>query len=143
MDNANENEQPIERTKFKDKYNINMQELKFAAFEGKIVKGLKEILKAIENNKTKKVYLASDCDNKEYSSILEEFSAIYQFELVRVKNWVELRDIVFSGSVLPSRFIIENAEMKGIKAKIHPKCYAACILNQSAKKTTLMPTVGQ
>ena len=112
----------------------DIKELKLAVFNDKVVKGMKEILKAIEINNVKKVFIAKgECD-LEYSSIVEEFKTIYRFELVEVESWIELRDIVFAGSELPSSIIVEKARMKGVTPKIHPKCYAVCIVIESLLK---------
>ena len=42
--------------------------LKIALTRGSVVKGISEVLKALQSQKVKVVFLAEDCDNDQYTS---------------------------------------------------------------------------
>lgn len=105
----------------------NILQLKIAALNGIVVKGLKETLKSIESQKAKVVYLALDCELEDYTRIVKEYCTLFKRNLVEVQNWMELRNILMNKP--PSSYLELKAKRNGKIAKIGPKCYCAAILD--------------
>ena len=109
----------------------NKNRLKQANLNGGVVKGFKETIKAIESGKAKLVFLAKDCENMEYYSIIRELKTIFSFELQEIDTWVELRDILGLG--IPSDILIDKKKKLGKEPKIRPKCHCAAIISEEAE----------
>jgi hypothetical protein len=84
----------------------------------KIVKGLKETLKAIETRKAKVVFLAEDTPLDTYKTVIRQYCSIFYHSnlvLLEVKEWMKLRNVAFG--------------FRGKKEELqNPKCYCAAIL---------------
>jgi ribosomal protein L7Ae-like RNA K-turn-binding protein len=104
----------------------NKNRLKHANLVGGVVKGFREVIKAIESGKAKLVFLAKDCENLEYYNIIKELKTIFSFELQEIENWIELRDLLGLG--MPSEIIIEKKKKLGKEPKIRPKCHSAVVI---------------
>lgn len=101
--------------------------LAIALTRGAVVKGLAEVLKALEAGKVKMVFLAEDCDNEQYKSTLNALAAQFKVPVVQVETWESLKDYCKLG--LPSATIKQVAEEKGKEAKIKPKCSSCAIID--------------
>jgi ribosomal protein L7Ae-like RNA K-turn-binding protein len=100
--------------------------LKYAIYnKEKVVKGLKETLKAIETGRAKVVFIALNAPLETYKTVIKQYCSIfcdnstnYIFE---VEDWMKLRNAVF--------------EYSGKEEFGHnPKCYCACILYPSKEE---------
>ncbi len=76
-------------------YKDDLKELEEIIDNRKIVKGLKETLRAIETKKAEKVYLGVDAFLEKYKLVISEYCSIFNVPLIRINKWIELRDIVF------------------------------------------------
>ena len=97
-----------------------------ALAKGVIVKGISEVLKAIELKKVKCVFLAEDCSNDEYIGIIKSVSLENNIPLVMVDTWEHLRDYCHLG--IPCDIIRKIALEKGKPVKIKPKCSSCAII---------------
>jgi ribosomal protein L30E len=91
----------------------------------KIVKGLKETLKAIETGRAKVVFIASNAPLENYKTVIKEYCNIFCDNSVNyifeVDDWVKLRNVVF-----------EYSGKNEIRS--NPKCYCAAILYPSKEE---------
>lgn len=101
--------------------------LKIALTRGSIVKGISEVLKALEAQKAKVVFLAEDCDDEKYKSTLKALAKEFKVPVVDIDSWEKLKDFCRLG--LPSEKIRKIAEDKGKEAKIKPKCSSCAIID--------------
>jgi len=102
--------------------------LSIALKHGGVLKGVAEVLKALElgKSKVKMVFLAEDCDNDEYKNVVSTLAKQQGVPLVEIPTWVELKDFCKLG--LASQVITRIAEEKGKAAKIKPRCSSAAII---------------
>ena len=100
--------------------------LKIALCRGTVVKGISEVLKALEAQKVKVIFLAEDCDNDEYKTTLNALAKEFKVPVLSVDSWQKLKDFCRLG--LLSSTIKEVAEKKGKEAKIKPRCSSCAIL---------------
>jgi ribosomal protein L30E len=117
---------PEEFNNIKQDIDNNIVKLNYASKCGVVVKGFRETLKAIKTFKAKVVYLAVDCDQKDYIQLVHEFCEIFKIKLIKVKNWLDIRDNAMD--CIPSHILIDKAKRLGKRIKITPKCYCAAIL---------------
>ena len=112
--------------------------LAIALTRGAVVKGIAEVLKALEAGKVQMVFLADDCDNDQYKGTIKALAAQFKVKVVSVEAWESLKDYCKLG--LPSATIKAVAEEKGKEAKIKPKCSSCAIIDwgdESDAKTFL------
>ena len=112
--------------------------LAIALTRGAVVKGIAEVLKALEAGKVQMVFLADDCDNDQYKDTIKALAAQFKVTVVSVEAWESLKDYCKLG--LPSATIKAVAEEKGKEAKIKPKCSSCAIIDwgdESDAKTFL------
>lgn len=100
--------------------------LGIASRSGLVVKGVNEVLKALEAQKAKIVFLAEDCDNDQYKETVQALAAQFNVPVVDVPKWTDLKDACNLG--LASATITQVAEEKGKEAKIKPRCSSAAII---------------
>ncbi len=112
---------------FDDEYNNNLIKLRYAAKCGLVAKGLRETLRAIRSNTAKIVYLAVDCDIKDYKNVIEESCELFKVDIVEINDWKELRDSVMD--CIPSDIRLDKFRRKGKTPKITQKCFVAAILS--------------
>lgn len=93
---------------------------------GNVIKGIKETIKAIEFKKAKFVYIAEDCELKDYIDLIVQLCEFNNVQYYKVKSWRHLRDILIDG--LTSLEIENIARIKNKDPKITPKCNCAVIL---------------
>ena len=101
--------------------------LKIALTRGSVVKGISEVLKALEAQKVKIVFLAEDCDNEEYKTTIRALAKEFKVPVLDVDSWEKLKDFCRLG--LLSSTIKEIAEKKGKEGKIKPRCSSCAILD--------------
>ena len=101
--------------------------LKIALTRGSVVKGLSEVLKSLECQKAKVIFLADDCDNDEYKSTLNALAKQFKVPVLGVDSWEKLKDFCKLG--LESAKIKEAAASKSKEAKIKPRCSSCAILD--------------
>ena len=101
--------------------------LKIALTRGSVVKGISEVLKALEAQKVKIVFLAEDCDNDEYKTTIKALAKEFKVPVLDVDSWEKLKDFCRLG--LLSSTIKEIAEKKGKEGKIKPRCSSCAILD--------------
>ena len=101
--------------------------LKVALTRGAVVKGISEVLKALEAQKVKVVFLADNCDNDQYKATILALAKEHKVPVLNVDTWENLKDYCRLG--LLSSTIKEIAEKKGKKRKIKPRCSSAAILD--------------
>ena len=101
--------------------------LKIALTRGSVVKGISEVLKALEAQKVKVIFLAEDCDNDQYKSTLNGLAKEFKVPVLSVDSWEKLKDFCRLG--LLSSTIKEIAEKKGKEGKIKPRCSSCAILD--------------
>ena len=101
--------------------------LKIALTRGSVVKGISEVLKALEAQKVKIIFLAEDCDNDQYKSTLKALAKEFKVPILTVETWEKLKDFCRLG--LLSSTIKELAEKKGKEGKIKPRCSSCAILD--------------
>ena len=101
--------------------------LKIALTRGSVVKGISEVLKALEAQKVKIVFLAEDCDNDEYKKTIRALAKEFKVPVLDVDSWEKLKDFCRLG--LLSSTIKEIAEKKGKEGKIKPRCSSCAILD--------------
>ena len=101
--------------------------LKIALTRGSVVKGISEVLKALEAQKVKVIFLAEDCDNDQYKNTLNGLAKEFKVPVLSVESWEKLKDFCRLG--LLSSTIKEIAEKKGKEGKIKPRCSSCAILD--------------
>ena len=101
--------------------------LKIALTRGTVVKGISEVLKALEAKKVKVVFLADNCDNDQYKSTVTAVAKEHKVPIINIDTWENLKDYCRLG--LLSSTIKEIAEKKGKEGKIKPRCSSAAILD--------------
>ena len=101
--------------------------LKVALTRGTVVKGISEVLKALEAKKVKVVFLADNCDNDQYKSTVIAVAKEHKVPILNIDTWENLKDYCRLG--LLSSTIKEIAEKKGKEGKIKPRCSSAAILD--------------
>ena len=101
--------------------------LKVALTRGAVVKGISEVLKALEAQKVKVVFLADNCDNDQYKSTVTAVAKEHKVPIINIDTWENLKDYCRLG--LLSSTIKEIAEKKGKEGKIKPRCSSAAILD--------------
>ena len=101
--------------------------LKIALTRGSVVKGISEVLKALEAQKVKIIFLAEDCDNDQYKNTLKALANEFKVPILTVDTWEKLKDFCRLG--LLSSTIKEIAEKKGKEGKIKPRCSSCAILD--------------
>ena len=102
--------------------------LKVALTRGTVVKGISEVLKALEAKKVKVVFLADNCDNDQYKSTVIAVAKEHKVPIINIDTWENLKDYCRLG--LLSSTIKEIAEKKGKEGKIKPRCSSAAILDR-------------
>ena len=101
--------------------------LKVALTRGTVVKGISEVLKALEAQKVKVVFLAENCDNDQYKQTITALAKERKVPVLTVDTWENLKDYCRLG--LLSSTIKEIAEKKGKEGKIKPRGSSAAILD--------------
>ena len=101
--------------------------LKIALTRGSVVKGISEVLKALEAQKVKVVFLAEDCDNDQYKTTINVLAKEVKVPVVGIDSWEKLKDFCRLG--LLSSTIREVAEKKNKEGKIKPRCSSCAILD--------------
>ena len=101
--------------------------LKVALTRGAVVKGISEVLKALEAQKVIVVFLANNCDNDQYKQTITALAKEKKVPVLTIDTWENLKDYCHLG--LLSSTIKEIAEKKGKEAKIKPRCSSAAILD--------------
>ena len=101
--------------------------LNIALIRGSAVKGIAEVLKALEAQKVKCVFLAEDCDNDQYKEIIIQLAKENGVPVLSVPTWESLKDYCKLG--LLSSTIKEIAEQRGKEAKIKPRCSSCAIID--------------
>ena len=101
--------------------------LKIALTRGSVVKGISEVLKALEAQKVKVVFLADDCDNDQYKKTLKALAKEFKVPVLSIDSWEKLKDFCRLG--LLSSTIREIAEKKSKEGKIKPRCSSCAILD--------------
>ena len=101
--------------------------LKVALTRGTVVKGISEVLKALEAKKVKVVFLSDNCDNDQYKSTVIAVAKEHKVPIINIDTWENLKDYCRLG--LLSSTIKEIAEKKGKEGKIKPRCSSAAILD--------------
>ena len=101
--------------------------LKVALTRGAVVKGISEVLKALEAQKVKVIFLADNCDNDQYKQTIIALAKEKKVPVLTVDTWENLKDYCHLG--LLSSTIKEIAEKKGKEGKIKPRCSSAAILD--------------
>ena len=101
--------------------------LKVALTRGAVVKGISEVLKALEAQKVKVIFMAENCDNDQYKQTITALAKEKKVPVITVDTWENLKDYCRLG--LLSSTIKEIAEKKGKEAKIKPRCSSAAILD--------------
>ena len=101
--------------------------LKVALTRGAVVKGISEVLKALEAQKVKVVFIAENCDNDQYKETITALAKEKKVPVITVDTWENLKDYCHLG--LLSSTIKEIAEKKGKEGKIKPRCSSAAILD--------------
>ena len=101
--------------------------LKVALTRGAVVKGISEVLKALEAQKVKVIFMADNCDNDQYKQTITALAKEKKVPVLTIDTWENLKDYCHLG--LLSSTIKEIAEKKGKEAKIKPRCSSAAILD--------------
>ena len=123
-------EQPVEEQVQEaplDRETAIQKVLKIALTRGTVVKGISEVLKALEAKKVKVVFLADNCDNDQYKSTVTAVAKEHKVPIINIETWENLKDYCRLG--LLSSTIKEIAEKKGKEGKIKPRCSSAAILD--------------
>ena len=123
-------EQPVEEQVQEvplDRETAIQKALKVALTRGTVVKGISEVLKALEAKKVKVVFLAENCDNDQYKETITALAKEHKVPVLMVDTWENLKDFCRLG--LLSSTIKEIAEKKNKEAKIKPRCSSAAILD--------------
>ena len=100
--------------------------LRIALIRGSVVKGISEVLKALEARKVKVVFLADDCDNEDYKNTLRALAKEVNVPVISINSWQKLKDFCRLG--LASQTIKKVAAESGKEGKIKPRCSSCAIL---------------
>ena len=100
--------------------------LKIALTRGSVVKGISEVLKALEAQKVKVVFLAEDCDNDQYKQTLNALAKEFKVPVLTIDSWEKLKDFCHLG--LLSSTIKEIAEKKEKKVKLNQDAHLVLFL---------------
>ena len=73
------------------------QVLDKASTRGVLVKGIAEVCKALEAQKVKVVFLASDCDNDDYKDTIIGLANLMKVPVIKVDKWEFLKDACHLG----------------------------------------------
>ena len=100
--------------------------------------GINETIRSIELKKAKLVYIADDCDVKEYLDLIIRLCKLNKIPFIKVLKWTNLRDLLFKG--LTSRELEILAKEKNKELKIKPRCNSAVVLfnNEDIEKMKLI-----
>jgi ribosomal protein L7Ae-like RNA K-turn-binding protein len=108
-------------------FNYMMGYLQFNLDKKNVIFGLKETIKSIESNRAKIVYIANNCEVKEYEKLLKELCELNNVTYLIVPTWTYLRDVLFKNRPTTSELkLLANRNNKLLK--IQPKCNSAVIL---------------
>jgi ribosomal protein L7Ae-like RNA K-turn-binding protein len=107
-------------------YKYIMAYLNYNLDNGNVMNGIKETIRSIELKKAKLVYIADDCDVKEYLDLIIRLCTENNIPFVKVLKWTNLRDLLFKG--LTSRELEALAKEKNRELKIKPRCNSAVVL---------------
>ena len=61
--------------------------LKIALTRGTVVKGISEVLKALEAQKVKIIFLAEDCDNDQYKQTIKALAKEFKVPVLTIDSW--------------------------------------------------------
>ena len=98
-----------------------------ALTRGCVVKGLNEVVKALEAKKVKWLFLADDCDEQNYRNLVTAMAKQNDVPIIGVESWISLKDNCKIG--LNSEKIKQFAEAKGKEVKIKPRCSSCAIID--------------
>ena len=107
-----------------------LDKLKKSVLQGRVVKGIKQTIKAIMSGKAEEVYLCKNNNlGDRYNSVITNYAQAYMAgkEPIIISNFLILRDIVMN------QYISNTLDIKGkrigrdFKEK-GPKCYCAAIV---------------
>ena len=101
--------------------------LRIALTRGTVVKGISEVLKALEAQKVKVIFLADDCDNDQYKKTLNALAQEFKVPVLTVDTWEKLKDYCKLG--FKSSTVRDVVPKKKKEAKIKPRCSSCAILN--------------
>lgn len=118
-------------------YKYIMGYLNFNLDNGYVMNGIKETIRSIELKKAKLIFIADDCDVKEYLDLIIRLCKENKIPFLKVLKWTNLRDLLFKG--LTSRELEALAKEKNREAKIKPRCNSAVVLfnDEDLKKIEL------
>ena len=88
-------EQPVEEQVQEaplDRETAIQKVLKIALTRGTVVKGISEVLKALEAKKVKVVFLADNCDNDQYKSTVIAVAKEHKVPIINIDTWENLKD---------------------------------------------------
>ncbi|MCQ2818913.1 MAG: ribosomal L7Ae/L30e/S12e/Gadd45 family protein [archaeon] len=114
----------------KDFDDEKLDQLKVAVISKTVVKGVREVIRAINRQEVLTVYIAiekGDSLNFDYVSCINDLIKDTEIKAFYLTNYSILRDIVMDGG------ISEITELRGKKVK-GPKCYCAAIINHPKEK---------
>ena len=117
-------DQPIQL----DKSSAIAQVLDKASTRGVLVKGISEVLKALEAQKVKMIFLASDCENDTYKNTVKVLANSMKVPVCEVDKWEMLKDACHLG-LTAEKIRKAAAEKKKGEAKIKPRCSSCAILD--------------
>lgn len=118
-----EQEQPVEL----DRPSAIQTVLNIALKTGQVVKGIAEVIKALECHKVQCIFLADDCDNQQYKTTLTALAKELNVPVLALETWVDIKDYCKLG--LSSATIQEVAKQKGKEAKIKPRCSSCAVID--------------
>jgi ribosomal protein L7Ae-like RNA K-turn-binding protein len=107
-------------------YKNIMAYLNYNLDNGFVMNGIKETIRSIELKRAKLVYIADDCDVKEYLDLIVRLCTENKIPFIKVLKWTNLRDLLFKG--LTSRELEAIAKDKNRELKIKPRCNSAVVL---------------
>ena len=81
-------DQPIQL----DKSTAIAQVLDKASTRGVLVKGIGEVCKALEAQKVKVIFLASDCDREDYKNTVRSLANLMKVPVIDVDKWEMLKE---------------------------------------------------
>ena len=92
-----------------------------------VVKGLGQVVRALEAGSLVAVFLAEDCEDANLKDVVIALAKERNVPLYDVPTWVELKDACRLG--LDSEKIRELSESKGKEIKLKPRCSVAGIVS--------------